>query len=376
MKVRMLFLVSLFILLSVFTGCGGGGGGVATSSRNPADGPITFTTTGASFSPVLTVDQGATVLWNWSDGSTSNSVTPTKNFGSAATRTQVLTVTPWNALKGINIGYDAADDGDPSIQLVPVQDVAAIEGLPVVASSLELFCASYTRIPTLNFDNFINLKTVEVFTGGLTSISLRNTPSLTRLNVEENDLTALDVSGSPNLADIRASLNLFPTITWGSTGSKQWHICIRDNAQMTVRSMFADLAHWPIIEQLWIWNTNQTGTLRSTSNNLNSVRAHRNSYTSADFTGAFIDTETAGELLIYDNQLTSLVLAGCPALTYVDAHNNRLSAAAIDAVLQTLDSLGAQNGTLNLLQNAPPSAVGLQSANNLRQKGWSVQIEG
>ena len=375
MNGKMAHFVVLFILLSLLTGCGGGGGGATASRSSSTDGPIIFTTAGASFAPVLTVEQGATVTWTWSDGSTSNSATPAKSFGSAASRTQTLTVTPWSALKGINVGYDAADDGDPAIPLVPPQDVTAIDGIAVAAPYLELFCASYSRITSLNFDNFVNLKTIEVFKGVLSTLNLKNTSALTRLNVEENDLTALDVSSSPNLADIRASLNLFPTIIWGDS-SKQWHICIRDNAQMTDRTMFADLTGWPVLQHLWIWNTNQTGTLKSTSDTLTSVRAHRNSYTSADFTGAFIGTHGSGELLIYDNRLTSLILAGCPALVYVDAHNNKLSAAAIDTIVQTLDSLGTQNGTLNLLQNAPPSATGRQHIENLRGKGWSVQVEG
>lgn len=375
MKSKTTYFGVLFILLSMLTGCGGGGGGATASRSTSTDGPITFTTAGASFAPVLTVDPGATVTWTWSDGTTSNSATPAKSFGSAASRTQTLTVTPWSALKGINVGYDAADDGDPGIPHVPAQDVTAIDGLAVAAPYLETFCASYSRITSLNFDNFINLKTIEVYKGVLSTLTLKNTPALTRLNVEENDLAGLDISGSPNLADIRASLNLFPTITWG-TGSKLWHICVRDNAQMTNRDMFVDLTGWPVLQHLWIWNTNQTGTLKTTSDTLTSVRAHRNSYTSADFTGAFIGTYGTGELLIYDNRLTSLVLAGCPALVYVDAHNNQLSAAAIDTIVQTLDSLGAQNGTLNLLQNAPPSATGRQHIENLRGKGWSVQVEG
>jgi len=47
---------------------------------------ITFVTTGPSFSPIITVTGNPTIQWIFWDGSTSNSKSPTVNFGSAGTR--------------------------------------------------------------------------------------------------------------------------------------------------------------------------------------------------------------------------------------------------------------------------------------------------
>ncbi len=43
---------------------------------------ITFVTTGSSFSPIITVTGNPTIQWIFGDGSTSNSKSPTVNFGS------------------------------------------------------------------------------------------------------------------------------------------------------------------------------------------------------------------------------------------------------------------------------------------------------
>ena len=59
---------------------------------------IVFTTTGSSFSPVLIVTGSPTILWTFADDTTSNSATPTKNYGTSTTRLNRLTVTPWSAV--------------------------------------------------------------------------------------------------------------------------------------------------------------------------------------------------------------------------------------------------------------------------------------
>jgi hypothetical protein len=43
---------------------------------------ITFVTIGSSFSPIITVTGNPTIQWIFGDGSTSNSNSPTVNFGS------------------------------------------------------------------------------------------------------------------------------------------------------------------------------------------------------------------------------------------------------------------------------------------------------
>jgi len=64
---------------------------------------ITFVTTGSSFSPIITVTGNPKIQWVFGDGSTSDSTSPTVNFGSAGTRANTLVVTPWSAVTKINI---------------------------------------------------------------------------------------------------------------------------------------------------------------------------------------------------------------------------------------------------------------------------------
>jgi hypothetical protein len=102
------------------------------------------------------------------------------------------------------------------------------------------------------------------------------------------------------------------------------------------------------------------------------VLVSHNHYTSADFSGGFALEN--GWLDISDNQLTSLKVAGCPGLIALFAENNALGADAVDSVLETLDTLGRYGGYLDLQGNAPPSAAGLQHAESLRQRNWTVNL--
>jgi len=331
-------------------------------------GEVGFVTDGDSFSPVLTVDAGAQVLWNWGDGTTSSSPAPTKNFGSPGVRLNGLTVTPWSALKRINLGFDADDGGDGAIERVPAQPVIAVSGLELVAPYLQKWCSSRTQIASLNFDNFVNLDTIEFFRGSaLVQVSLHNTPKLSRACFEECQLGALDLSESPALADLRGASNPYPGIDFGATGARTWHLCIRDN--QFARSL-PPMTQFPQLRELLIWNDNQTGALTTSSSQLTAVLASHNRYTSADFSGGF--SAGNGWLDVSDNQLSSLKLTGCSGLVDVFAGNNNLSADAVDSVLETLDSLGRFAGYLDLQGNAPPSASGLQHADHLRQRTWNV----
>lgn len=333
-------------------------------------GEISVVTTGDSFSPVLTVDSGAAVAWHWADGSNSSSPAPEKAFGSAALRVNTFTVTPWSALKRINLGYDASDGGSPVLEQVPGQQVVAVAGLENAAPYLKKWCSSHTSIASLNFDNFVNLDTIESFhAGSLAQVSLHNTSQLSRANFEGCGLAALDLTESPALTDLRGGFNSYPGIDFGASGSKAWHICTAYNEQFSQNLPVAQFQH---LRELFVWHGNQTGALKTTSTSLTAVIVHHNAYTSADFSGGFVIPN--GWLEINDNQLSSLNLGGCSGLTYVDASNNLMQSDAIDSVLATLDSLGGYGDTIDLTGNFPPSAVGLQHAEALRQRGWTVKL--
>ena len=224
---------------------------------------IAFTTEGSSFAPVITVTGNPSIRWVWADGTTSNSPTPNKDYGSPGRRLNRLYVTPWSAVQRINIGYDAGDGGSYDIEYVPDQQVSAVRGLHHVAPYLAQWCSSYNQITSLDFSNFTNLDTIECFLSySLRTVNLTNTPKLRRACFEDCNLESLDLSGSPNLEDLRGAVNDFSTINFGNIGAHVWHICMPVNPQLTNRTIFADMTLFPNIAELFIWNDNQTGSLR------------------------------------------------------------------------------------------------------------------
>lgn len=332
---------------------------------------LTFKTTGSSFAANLTVDSGATILWTFEDGTTSNSATPAKEYGTTDVRVNRLKVTPWSALKIVNIGYDGGDGGTATTPYLSQQNVITVYGMNNIAPYLEQWTSSQNPLGTLDFSNFTSLKIIECFLcQSVTSVNLHNTPALERANFEDNNLSSLDLSESPSLADLRGALNSYPSIFWGSTGADVWHICIRDNPQMT--AILPDLSQFPKLRELWIWNTNQSGTLRPASQNLASVIASGNHYTAADFSGAFPSGQY-GYIDVSNNNLTSLNIANSPGLATLNARYNVLSQTAVDGVLQQLDGFGTTGDSIDLRDNAVPSSTGFLNIARLRSRGWTVE---
>ncbi|KKH46320.1 hypothetical protein, partial [Methanosarcina sp. 1.H.A.2.2] len=316
------------------------------------------------------------IQWVFGDGSTSDSPSPSVNFGSKGTRANTLVVTPWSAVTKINIGYDGSDGGvtpgSSTIENVKKQNVIAVTGLENVAPYLQVWASSYNPITALDFNNFTALHTIECFyCTSLATIRLRNVPSLTRLCLENCNISYLDLSEAPSLADLRGASQRSSTYTinWGTTGAQIWHICVRDNPQMT--STFP-VNQFPLLKDCYIWNGNQSGALHLTSTNLKSVLSANNHYNAANFSGCF----PAGRkctVNMYNNDLTSLDISNDPGLLYLNASRNSLNQTAVDGVLQTLDSYNTNGGDLDLTGNAAPSTTGIAHANNLTARGWKVQ---
>ena len=344
----------------------------ATQSTN-----IKFVTNGSSFSPIITVTGNPTIQWIFGDGSTSNSASPVVNFSSARTRVNTLVVTPWSAVTKINIGYDGSDGGvTPSsntIAYLAKQNVINVSGLENVAPYLQVWASSHNPITSLDFTNFTALDTIECFyCTSLVTIGLHNVPSLSRLCLEHCNISYLDLSEVPSLADLRGARQGSSTFTidWGTTGTNIWHICVRDNTQM---NNTLPLSQFPLLRQLYNWNDNQKGNLHPISTNLKNVESSNNHYSAAVFSGCFPAGRNA-VVNIYDNNLTSLDISNDPGLTNLDAHNNYLNQEAIDRTLQTLDFYKTKNGHLDLTGNAAPSIIGIEHVNNLTDRGWNIQI--
>ncbi len=349
-------------------------------------GAITFITEGSSFSPVIQVTGNAQITWTFADGTTSSSNTPVKNYGSVGTRATTLVVSPWSALTRINIGYDAGDGGSNSIEFVPNQNVSAVYNLNLVAPYLRQWCSSYNQLTSLDFSNFTQLDTIECFLSrSLRTVNLTNTPELKRICFEDCDLLELDLSQCPALEDLRGAVNRYPTIGFGAVGSNTWHICIRDNPQFTNDSMFQDMTQFPNISELFIWNDNQTGSIRIPSSSTDrgiSFQASDNYYTNLNLQGALQRSNNIATVDFSNNLLTNVDITGCVQITNLNLQNNRLSQSEVDEILATLDSLGRNsNNTPSWVElyvnisgsgNQQPSQTGYASALSLSNKGWTV----
>lgn len=132
------------------------------------------------------------------------------------------------------------------------------------------------------------------------------------------------------------------------------------------------VSQFPLIEDFFVWNGNQSGTLHLTSTNLKSVISFNNQYTAANLSGCF---PAGGECTVnlYDNDLTSLDISNDPGLFYLNVSRNSLNQTAVDGILQTLDSYKTSGGYVDLTENAAPSRTGVAHASNLTAREWKVQ---
>lgn len=339
---------------------------------------IVFHSNGSSFSPLITIEGNAEVLWIFNDSTTSTSIHPSKDYGSKGLRINRLKVFPWSSLRGINIGYDAKDGGSDTISLITDQKVSKVENLNLVAPYLELWCSSYNMIDSLNFDNFINLKTVECY-GSVTikHVSLKNTPKLKRICLEENNLTTLDISECIVLEDVRAAINNCEEFNFSNSTEELWHICIRDNPFIKNQELFSNIEKFPSVKELYIWNTNQSGVFAMHKSTVSTIKiyAWNNYYSVLDLSGSLRNAGGWAALNFNNNIINSVNLAGCVNLGIIEIRNNQLAPDSVDKVLRQLDELGTRYRKIDLRGNSIPTDAGLLYKSNLEARGWTVYIQ-
>jgi hypothetical protein len=340
----------------------------------PAEGDLVeFQTVGASFAPQASYDTFAAdaFRWLWSDSSTSASTNATKSFPGRGNRSQLLTAFPSGVLTSINIGFDGSDspdNGDPVTPLNtnrPQQNVSSVY-FPYPLTGLRYWASSYNPITnTLDFRGFNSLEAIECFhCTNLAGVVVSNLPSIKRVCFEACYIPELDITGDPNLEDVRAALNTFTNINIGAgTGPKIWHFCTRENFNITQR--YQDImTNFYSLREPWIWHNNQSGHLSFVSTNLTDVEVFGNDYTSADFT----DQANMQILQINNNSLTNLVITGCVALEDLEANDNQLTTSALDQILANLESC-TNLSRAYLFHNAElPSATGYAHYHNLTNR--------
>ncbi|WP_419657686.1 hypothetical protein Dvar_68260 [Desulfosarcina variabilis str. Montpellier] len=347
-------------------------------------GEIVFTTTGSAFAPTIVLNGAATVEWTFSDGTTSDSTTPTVDFGSASTRQQRLKVTPWANLYRINIGYAGADGGASTDALgntfeqVASQPVTAITNLDLVQDSLVYLAACGCPITSLDVRNFTALHTLEFYDcDDLVAADIYGTSNLRRACFEHSPVGFLDFSASPLMEDVRGSYCDLTEIRWGTTGQHLWHMCVRENDGTLDPSTWPDMEQFPVLEDMWISGNGLTGDLSITSTSITSAWLYDNDFSTIDLSGAF----PSGTHYVdaYDNpNCTTITIDNCPGLTELDASGCALTQTNIDYILATLDANGASNGEVDLSggTSSSPSTAGLTSQANLEGKGWTVTVNG
>ena len=370
---------------------------------SPVSSAITIQSEGATFAPVIVLNDGytlgvnATALWTFADATTDAVLTPSKNYGSVASRANILVVTPWAALRRINVGYGADDSGSAFIELVTNQNVSAIGGLVAARAGLKELCISYNPITTIDILALTSLTTFEAFGAGLTTL----TPSshIKRLCVEECSIQSLDVSRCADLEDLRAAANGMTSLVFGSGAFDHlWHICVRQNSLTSLRT-----TGFPVLDDLWIWNNpGLTGTLLVDSNIIESVDARDCGYTSVDLSdvdtarvnikidviGNDVESVTLGsdsveQIHVTDNAgLETIDLSGQTHILKFYGLRCSLTAAAVEHIMHTLDESGIESDTPGVFDgvnvdlsgglNAAVNEAAQAHTDSLETKGWVV----
>jgi hypothetical protein len=339
---------------------------------------IVFTTNGDTFSPTIVLNGEATIAWTFSDGTTSESATPTAEFGSSATRLHRLRVTPWSSLYRINLGYAREDGGHSTdalgntFEIVETQAVTGIANLSMVKETLAYLCGCGCPITALNVRDFTALHTLEFYGCGdsLAAADIYGTSNLRRACFESSYVGFLDFSASPLMEDVRGSRCHLSEIRWGETGQNLWHMCVRENSEYLDPNTWPSMENFPLLQDLWISGNGLTGDLVASSTVVNSAWLYNNDFDTIDMTNTTANSITAQN----NSNCTSITIDGCPDLISLNASGCALTQTNVDYLLATLDGYGTQNGTLNIYggTNAAPSTAGLASQSSLEGKGWTI----
>jgi hypothetical protein len=342
---------------------------------------IVFYSNGSVFSPVIVLQDTAEILWTFDDNSTSNSASPSKDYGTEQLRKNMLKVTPWSAVRRINIGYDAQDGGSPEIEMVSNQQVSKVENLELVAPYLKEWCSSYNMLTSLNFSNFVNLETIECFLSqSLQSINLTNTPKLKRACFVINALQELDLRDCTSLKEVLVGSNPVTKILFPEKADSLWYLGARNDSLLTNQGTFNDLSKFPNISHISIWKSNQKGSLiipKTHPTRWVWIRAYENQYSYLDLRGALQNIREIGYVDMHHNKLTKVDIEGCSEIRTLDLSDNLLSSQMVDSVLKQLDNFGPPviERNVNLSKNNPPTALGLMYKKNIEAKGWKVIVD-
>jgi hypothetical protein len=287
-----------------------------------------------------------------------------------------LKVTPWSALRTIDLGYDGGDGGVLDLEKFSRdgQHVTSVVHLALAKEGLKVWCSSHNpSLKSLDFGGFASLETVESYfgweeDGGLVSIGLEGAASLKRLCLENNDLASLDISDCVELEDLRGAMNAYTSISWPNSMLNLWHVCVRDNPQFAEN---VPVGSMPAIRECYLWNDSQSGEFAPSSSDLVDVQIYDNKFTSINLAGARFGT---GSQFLDASESASVVSVrvGSSGVRDLVLSNDGLATAAIAALLSDLNASGVEYGSLNLAGNPGDPEMTSAAYLALVGKGWTI----
>ena len=353
---------------------------------------ISITSTGATFAPRLHLHDGATaeVRWTISDSTTSNSLTPTVDFGTAASRSQSLKVNPPSAIETLNFGYDNQEDGgafhtEASYDHTPTP-ISALAGLQTGAPNLMRLLVSHAEVTALDLSGLDHLEIVEAFnTRPLASIDLTGCTALRRVCFEGDNLASVDLRDALAIEDVRCRGQ---GISQGYTGNFElllgdvthlWHLCL--GTQMSGRvsgldGIFNGAVALPAIVEIWPWDAHIGGVfaLNAPNSTLRAVWGSGCDFTAVDCSNITWAATGTLELFLGGNPLTAIDLTGCERVAHMQFPSCGLTQALVDYVLGYVAAQATTGGEIDLRNNAAPSATGLSHVATLQGRGFTVYV--
>lgn len=408
---------------------------VEVSSENPVFRPaLQFRASGedaaASAVPVtVTIDYGDGVT-HTETVETSSYLPPTHRYQtSASPRTALLTVSPWEELTVLNLGFREGDDGNnidktevPLIDVHPPEEgsyenleydqlpgaiwgyagkVLAVSNLQA-AVNLQAFCCEWQPIVELDLSGLSKLRTLEGFLSSIKSANFQGCAELRRCCLEQTGANAswrmeggtrieseeLDLRDSPLLQDIRGTGDDHVRIRLAE-GAKAtlWHLCKMENGRMGEIAFgdgepeIFDLSDFPALQECWVAGSPFLPPQLVISNPVTvSLYGWGSGVTSVDASGQ----EQLLDLRLGGSALTAVNIEGCTRLETLYLQNSGLSETMVDSILETLDSFGTSvtpgdevsvdltSAATDEHPNAAPSAAALVHLESLRSRGWVI----
>lgn len=191
---------------------------------------------------------------------------------------------------------------------------------------------------------------------GLTAIDVTNSPELTMLQLTGNALTELNVSGNPQLTGIYAENNAIESLDLTNNTALRVLSVSDNNIGGTL-----DLTAMEALSKVDIDNNNVSSLLLPKHAYVNEVDCENNQLEDIDITGL----SGLISINIYGNKIKTLDLAGLEALEYLYAGENEITEVSNLADCKVIETLNLSGNRLDAIDiSVAPSITGLYLYNN------------